>query len=190
MPYMEKTTRASANLELGASLTNEELQNKSLGGGITAPKVLTTKATGGAIQLAEAVGVPSQSNPFMTADYLRVDGLALTPRSGEGRTLAAGQPDANANIAFNPGDVSDSTGFNYRIGDKLTLVGGQPKSIDNSAYYLDKIEITNPGHSYTPADTRFEVFAVTGDSTEVKLPGVALRGVFTKYCNLEPAPRK
>ena len=58
------------------------------------------------------------------------------------------------------------------------------------AYYLDKIEIQNPGHSYTPADTRFEVFASTGDGTEVKLPGVALRGVFSpNTANLEPTTK-
>ena len=80
MPHVEKKSTSSANLSLGAALTNEEYHAKSVGGGFTAPKVLTTKASAGGIQLAEAVGAPFQSNPFMTADYLRIDGLALTPR--------------------------------------------------------------------------------------------------------------
>ena len=185
MPYVEKTTRASANLALGATLTNEEYHQKSIGGGFTAPKVLTTKASAGGIQLAEATGVPSQSNPFMTADYLRIDGLALTPRSGEGTRSGGSTTEKDANVSFNAGDVEDSTGFNYRIGDKLSIVGGQPKSIDNSAYFLDKIEIQNPGLGYNPADTRFEI--VDKNDHRNKLPGVHVRGVYSpNTANLEP----
>ena len=186
MPYVDKTAVSSANLALGASLTNEELQSKSTGTGFSAPKVLTTKATG-AIQIAEAVGVPSQSNPFMTADYLRIDGLATTPRSGEG-TRSGALEDANGNplAAFASGQVEDATGFNYRIGDKLQIVGGQPKTIDNTAYYLDKIEIQNSGVGYNPADTRFEIVDAHDDN--VKLPGVSVRGVFSPDTDkLEPA---
>ena len=185
MPYVEKTSISSANLALGANLTNEELQAKSTGTGFSAPKVLTTRATG-AIQIAEAVGVPSQSNPFMTADYLRIDGLATTPRSGEGYGGLYDAPAANSNIAFNSGEIQDSTGFNYRIGDKLAIVGGQPKTIDNSAYYLERVEIQNSGVGYNPADTRFEIVDDMDDG--VKLPGVSVRGVFSPDTDkLEPA---
>ena len=185
MPYVDKTSISSANLALGANLTNEELQLKSTGTGFSAPKVLTTKATG-SIQVAEAVGVPSQSNPFMTADYLRIDGLATTPRSGEGYGGLYDAPSSNANIAFNSGEIQDSTGFNYRIGDKLQIVGGQPKTIDNTAYYLDKVEIQNSGVGYNPADTRFEIVDEYDDG--VKLPGVSVRGVFSPDTDkLEPA---
>ena len=185
MPYVEKTSVSSANLALGASLTNEELQQKSTGTGFSAPKVLTTRATG-TIQIAEATGVPSQSNPFMTADYLRMDGLATTPRSGEGYGGLYEAPAANANVAFNSGSIEDSTGFNYRIGDKLAVVGGQPKTIDNSAYYLDKVEVQNAGIGYNPADTRFEIVSDTDDG--IKLPGVSVRGVFSPDTDkLEPA---
>ena len=186
MPYVDKTSVSSANLALGASLTNEELQAKSTGTGFSAPKVLTTRATG-AIQIAESIGVPSQSNPFMTADYLRIDGLATTPRSGEG-TRSGALEDANGNplAAFASGEIQDSTGFNYRIGDKLQIVGGQPKTIDNTAYYLDKIEIQNSGIGYNPADTRFEIVADGDDN--IKLPGVSVRGVFSPDTDkLEPA---
>ena len=185
MPYVDKTSVSSANLALGASLTNEELQARSTGTGFTAPKVLTTRATG-AIQIAESVGVPSQSNPFMTADYLRIEGLATTPRSGEGYGGLYEAPASNSNIAFNSGEIQDSTGFNYRIGDKLAIVGGQPKTLDNSSYYLDKIEIQNSGIGYNPADTRFEIVADNDDN--IKLPGVSVRGVFSPDTDkLEPA---
>ena len=185
MPYVEKTSVSSANLALGASLTNEELQAKSTGTGFSAPKVLTTRATG-SIQVAESIGVPSQSNPFMTADYLRIDGLATTPRSGEGYGGLYDAPASNANVAFNAGSIEDSTGFNYRIGDKLAIVGGRPKTIDNTAYYLDKIEIQNSGIGYNPADTRFEIVADNDDN--IKLPGVSVRGVFSPDTDkLEPA---
>ena len=186
MPYVEKTSVSSANLALGATLTNEELQSKSTGTGFSAPKVLTTRATG-TIQIAEAIGVPSQSNPFMTADYLRIDGLATTPRSGEG-TRTGALEDANGNplAAFASGQIEDSTGFNYRIGDKLQIVGGQPKTIDNTAYYLDKVEIQNSGIGYNPADTRFEI--VSDNDDNIKLPGVSVRGVFSPDTDkLEPA---
>ena len=185
MPYVEKTSVSSANLALGSSLTNEELQAKSTGTGFSAPKVLTTRATG-AIQISEATGVPSQSNPFMTADYLRIDGLATTPRSGEGYGGLYEAPAANANVAFNAGSIEDSTGFNYRIGDKLAVVGGQPKTIDNSSYYLDSVDVQNSGIGYNPADTRFEIVSDTDDA--IKLPGVSVRGVFSPDTDkLEPA---
>ena len=188
MPYVEKTSKASANLALGASLTNEEYHAKSIGGGFTAPKVLTTKASAGGIQLAEAVGVPSQSNPFMTADYLRIDGLALTPRSGEGTRTGGSTTEKDANVSFNAGEIEDSTGFNYRIGDKLSIVGGQPKSIDNSAYYLDKVDVQNPGIGYNPADTRFEI--VDKNDHKNKLPGVTVRGVYSPNpAGLTPATK-
>ena len=184
MPYVEKKSKLVLTL-LGAALTNEEYHAKSVGGGFTAPKVLTTKASAGGIQLAEAVGVPRQSNPFMTADYLRIDGLALTPRSGEGTRTGAPE---DANVTFSPGEIEDSTGFNYRIGDKLSIVGGQPKSIDNSAYYLDKVDVTNPGIGYNPADTRFEI--VDKNDHNNKLPGVTVRGVYSPNpAGLTPATK-
>ena len=173
MPYVEKKSTSSANLALGLNLTGDSYHSSSTGSGFTSPKILTTKVSAGGIQLAESTGVPSQSNPFMTADYLRMDGFAVTPRSGEG--TRGGAPE-DANVTFAPGEIEDSTGFNYRIGDKLTIVGGQPKALDNSAFYLDKIEIQNPGSGYNPADTRFEV--VDKYDHNNKLPGVSLRATY------------
>ena len=142
----------------------------------------------GVEKLAEAVGVPSQSNPFMTADYLRIDGLALTPRSGEGTRSGGSTTEKDANVSFNAGEIEDSTGFNYRIGDKLSIVGGQPKSIDNSAYYLDKVDVQNPGIGYNPADTRFEI--VDKNDHKNKLPGVTVRGVYSPNpAGLTPATK-
>ena len=173
-PYREKTLDSSANLSIANALTPD--QYNQIGGdtsSIFTPKVISGGLPGQETIIYDILGAPDTSNPFMTSDYLQIDGYPVNPRSGEG--ARDGQV-ANASVGIvQTGMVSDSTGFNYMLGDRLTLVGGQPKTIDEDAYYLDSVTVSNPGFGYNPATTRLEI---TDDELGTILPGVQLKPIF------------
>ena len=174
-PYREKVMNSSANLSIANALTPE--QYNELGGDNTSvftPKVISGGLPGQEITIVDIMGAPDTSNPFMTSDYIRIDGYPVNPRSGEGTRDGAV---ANAQVGIvQTGVVEDSTGFNYMVGDKLTVVGGQPKTIDEDAYYLADIVVTNPGFGYSNSTTRLEVIDA---ELGTQLPGIQLKPIFT-----------
>jgi len=174
-PYREKRMNSSANLTIANALTPE--QYNELGGdnsSVFTPKVISGGLPGQEVTIVDIMGAPDTSNPFMTSDYIRIDGYPVNPRSGEG--TRDGQI-ANANVGVvQTGMVEDSTGFNYMIGDRLTIVGGRPKTIDEDAYYLSDIIVTNPGFGYSPTTTRLEVIDA---EMGTQLPGVQIKPEFT-----------
>ena len=173
-PYREKVINSSANLTIANALTPE--QYNELGGdnsSVFTPKVISGGLPGQEVTIVDIMGAPDTSNPFMTSDYIRIDGYPVNPRSGEG--TRDGQI-ANANVGVvQTGMVEDSTGFNYMVGDKLTIVGGRPKTIDEDAYYLSDIIVTNPGAGYNSSTTRLEI--VDAELGTI-LPGVQVNPVF------------
>ena len=174
-PYREKVMNSSANLTIANALTPD--QYNELGGdtsSVFTPKVISGGLPGQEITIVDIMGAPDTSNPFMTSDYIRIDGYPVNPRSGEG--TRDGQV-ANANVGIvQTGVVEDSTGFNYMVGDKLTVVGGQPKTIDEDAYYLSDITVTNPGFGYSNSTTRLEIIDAEQGTV---LPGIQIRPIFT-----------
>ena len=179
-PYREKIINSSANLTISNALTPDEYND--LGGDtsqVFSPKVLSGGLPGREVNIYDIVGAPDTGNPFMTSDYIMIGGYPTNPRAGEGtRSGAISDP---TNIGpVQTGMVQDSTGFNYMIGDKLTLVGGQPKTIDDDAYYLDSITVVNPGSGYSKTSTQLQV---VDSETGTPLPGVQLKPSFQPDTN-------
>ena len=179
-PYREKVINSSANLTISNAMTPDEYND--LGGDTTqvfSPKVLSGGLPGQQVNIYDIVGAPDTGNPFMTSDYIMIGGYPTNPRAGEGTRDGA---IANSSLQgpVQTGMVEDSTGFNYMIGDKLTLVGGQPKTIDEDAYYLDSVTVINPGAGYSKNSTRLQV---VDKETGTPLPGIQLKPNFQPDTN-------
>ena len=179
-PYREKVVNSSANLTISNAMTPDEYND--LGGDtsqVFSPKVLSGGLPGREVNIYDIVGAPDTGNPFMTSDYIMIGGYPVNPRAGEG-TRDGAIADSSVQGPVQTGMVEDSTGFNYMIGDKLTIVGGQPKTIDDDAYYLDSITVVNPGAGYSKNSTQLQIVDTESGNP---LPGVQLKPNFQPDTN-------